>query len=171
MAGLFTMFNKNPIPVLRRKLGSWRRKSLAEQGWFMVAYPLLGLARLALLTVPFRHLAPWLGDNLKTSAAVPLVSERQARQALEIGRAVRTAARYTPWESKCLAQAMVARLLLGLRGIPYALFLGVRKDETDPAGMAAHAWVCSGPAFITGGRSFGQFTVVGTFISSGVVGA
>jgi hypothetical protein len=100
------MFNKNPIPVLRRKLGSWRRKSLAEQGWFMVAYPLLGLAR----------------------------------------------------------------LLLGLRGIPYALFLGVRKDETDPAGMAAHAWVCSGRAFITGGQSFGQFTVVGTFISSGVVG-
>ena len=163
-------FDKNLISTARRKLGSWRRMSLAAQFWFIVAYPLLGLARMALLTVPFRYLAPWLGHNLKTSAAVPLVSERQAWQALEMGRAIRTAARYTPWESKCLAQAMVARLLLGLRGIPYALFLGVRKDETDPAGMAAHAWVCSGRAFITGGQSFGQFTVVGTFISSGVAG-
>ena len=156
----------SPLIRLRRKVATWRRMPRAEQGWFFVAYPLLGLARLALLLVPFRRLAPWLGQNLQTAVVVPLASRRQITQALCIGRAVRVAAGYTPWKSKCLAQAMTARVLLGLKRLPYALYLGVRKD--DEAGLAAHAWVCTGPAAITGGHSFGQFTVVGTFVSWGL---
>ena len=60
---------------------------------------------------------------------------------------------------------MVARSLLGLRGLPYGLYLGLRKDAKEAGGMAAHAWVCTGPVAVTGGRSFGQFTVVGVFVS------
>ena len=149
--------------VLRRKANAWRRRPPEEKLYFAPAFLLLGLARVALLTVPFRRIAPLLGHDMKTAASVPLAGEQQVAQALHIGRAVRTAARYTPWQSKCLAQAMVARVLLGVNGLPYGLYLGVSKRGTS--GVTAHAWVCTGPAAVTGGRGFGQFAVVGTFVS------
>lgn len=155
-----------PLALIRRKAGAWRRRAFVEKAWFFAAYPLLGLARLALLSVPFRQIAPWLGQNLQTAAITPLATTRQIAQARHIGRAVQTAARYTPWESKCLAQAMVARALLGIKRLPYALYLGVRKE--GETGLAAHAWVCTGRLAVTGGHSFGQFTVVGTFLSKGI---
>lgn len=126
------------------------------------AYALLGVSRVALLTVPFRHIAPVLGQDHGPAPAVPLVDERRMVRALHIGRAVRTAARYTPWESKCLAQAMAARVLLGAAGIPYALFLGVARDPG--AGLEAHAWVGSGRVSVTGPSGFGRYTVVATFV-------
>lgn len=154
---------RDTLAVVRRKAGAWRRMPLAEKLWFAPAYLLLGLMRLVLLTVPFRWIAPLLGHGMQTAAVVPLASEQEVTRALHVGRAVRTAARYTPWESKCLAQAMAARVLLGVSGLPYALFLGASKG--GESGMAAHAWICTGPAAVTGGHSFGQFTVVGTFVS------
>ena len=152
-----------PRTVLCRKARSWRQKPPEEKLWFAPAFLLLGLARAALLTVPFRRIAPLLGHNLQAAAAVPLAGEPEVVRALHIGRAVRTAARYTPWESQCLAQAMAARVLLGVNGLPYGLYLGVRKR--GESGVTAHAWVCTGPAAVTGGRGFGQFAVVGTFVS------
>lgn len=160
---MLTDSRDRPMALIRRKAGAWRRMSMEARAWFLMAYPLLGLARLILLAVPFRCIAPWLGQNQRTAAVVPLASQEEITRALAIGRAVRIAARHTPWESKCLAQAIVARVLLGLKGLPYALFLGVRNDPA--AGMTAHAWVCTGRAAITGGQGFGHFTVVGTFVS------
>lgn len=151
------------MKVLRRKVASWRRWPAQERRWFLPAFLLLGLARLALLVLPFRKIAPKLGHEMKTGAVVPLASGEQMTKALNIGRAVRVAARYTPWESKCLAQAMAARALLGYERLPYALFLGVVRSEK--AGLEAHAWVCSGRAAVVGGRSFEGFTVVGTYVS------
>jgi hypothetical protein len=155
--------------VLQRKARSWRRKPPEEKLWFAPAFLLLGLARAALLTVPFRRIAPLLGHNLQAAVAVPLAGEQEVARALHIGRAVRTAARYTPWESQCLAQAMAARVLLGVNGLPYGLYLGVSKR--GESGVSAHAWVCTGPAAVTGGRGFGQFAVVGTFVSPRVAPA
>lgn len=151
------------LTLIRRKAGAWWGMPFVEKAWFFAAYPLLGLARLALLIVPFRQIAPWLGQNLQTAAITPLATHQQIAQARHIGHAVQIAARHTPWESKCLAQAMVARALLGIKRLPYALYLGVRKE--GEAGMTAHAWVYTGRLAVTGGRSFGQFTVIGTFVS------
>ena len=154
--------SSGPGCVLVRKARAWRRKPAEEKLWFAPAFVLLGMARAALLTLPFRRIAPLLGRNLQ-AAAVPLAGEQEVARALHIGRAVRTAARYTPWESQCLAQAMAARVLLGVNGLPYGLYLGVRKR--GESGVTARAWVCTGPAAVTGGRGFGQFAVVGTFVS------
>lgn len=154
---------RGTLAVLRRKAGAWRRRPLAEKLWCAPAFLLLGVAQAVLLTVPFRRIAPLLGHDMQTAAIVPLAGEREVSRALHIGRAIRTAARYTPWESRCLAQAVAARVLLGVSGLPYALYLGV--DTRGDAGMAAHAWVCTGPAAVTGGHSFEEFAVVGTFVS------
>jgi len=82
-----------------------------------------------------------------------------------IGRVVRLTANYTPWDSNCFPQAITARFLMGLYRIPYIFFFGLLRDPTNPSGMKAHAWVAAGPVPVTGGVSFGQFTVVGCFVA------
>lgn len=158
--------NHRLLKSLPRKVQAWRRRHWLEKVWFGPAFLLLGCMRAALLLAPFRRLAPCLGRHLQALPVIPLVDRSGCVRASHIGAAIRTAARYTPWESKCLAQAMVARVLLGLNRLPYALYLGL--DTRAPAGMAAHAWVCVGPVAVTGGDSFGQFTVVSTFVAPNV---
>ena len=150
------------LGTVLRKSRSWRAKPPAEKALIPVAFALLGASRAALLVVPFRRIAPLLGEDLGTAAVVPLAGEREVARARAVARAVETAARYAPWQSRCLARAMTARVLLGGAGVPYALFLGVAR--ADDADLRAHAWVCAGPVGVTGGRPFGRFAVVGTFV-------
>lgn len=148
-----------------RKLGTFRRLSWREKCWLIPALLLLGICRAVTLLVPFRHLAPLLGHHLKNAVLSLPVSVTQAQQAHRIGRVIRLAARYTPWQSKCLVQAMVARLFLGRYDIPYVFYFGVAKDQVKQ--LKAHAWVCAGPVCVTGGNGLRQFAVVSTFSSCG----
>lgn len=161
--GRFSDASSGFASTVRRKGRAWRRRPAEEKAWVAPAFILLGLSRAALLTVPFRRIAPLLGHDLRTAPAVPLAHSDEVARALHVGRAVRTAARYTPWQSKCLAQAITARVLLGVSRLPYGLYLGVERDAV--AGMVAHAWVCSGRASVTGGDGFERFTVVAAFVS------
>lgn len=154
---------RSTLATLGRRARSWRRRPLAEKLWFVPALLLLGLSRVALLVVPFRWISPRLGHNLRTAAVVPLAGHAETARALRIGHAIQAAARYTPWDSACLAQAMTARILLGLNRLPYALFLGAAKGPDS--GLTAHAWVCTGRVAVTGGHGFTSYTVVGTYLS------
>jgi hypothetical protein len=124
---------------------------------------MLGLSRLLVLTIPFRRLSALLGKGTGLAPWIPILSAGQTLRALHIGRAVRTMARFTPWDSNCFAQAITARLLLGLYGLPYALYFGVMRDA-GPTGMKAHAWIAAGRIRVTGGPSFGQYTVVAMYV-------
>ena len=64
MAGMSGNSHINLLAKLRRKVAAWRRRPWAEKRWFFPAIALLGLARLAVLTVPFKRIAPWLGKDL-----------------------------------------------------------------------------------------------------------
>jgi hypothetical protein len=122
-----------------------------------------GLARLLVLLVPFRLLAPGLGRHHAVSAFIPLLDQQQQAKALSIGRAVRMSSTLAPWNANCQAQAISARWLMGLFGLPYAVFYGVAKDPIEK--MKAHAWLCAGPIQVTGGYAFDEFTVVAVFSS------
>ena len=151
--------------ALRRKITTWSNLPRSQKLLFVVTIPLLGVARLAILVLPFRILARRLGEDFKTTPLVPLITTENKKIATLIGRSVRMAARYTPWQSKCLAQALVAGFLLEVLKIPHGLYLGVcRGAESE---MKAHAWVCSGPIYVTGGESFREFTVVASFVRIG----
>jgi hypothetical protein len=152
-----------PPNMLKRKVLAWRRKHWLEKCWLGPTFLMLGLMRGLLLILPFRVIAKHLGQHHQALGIVPLADQTAVFRADQIGKTIRTAARYTPWESKCLVQAMVARVLLGLYGIPYGLYLGITRS--DSTGMAAHAWVCVGPIAVTGGNSFREFTIVSTFVA------
>jgi hypothetical protein len=153
--------------TLLRKLKSFLRLPLFEKLLIPIVFILLGFARLAILTIPFRYYARLLGIYQQADIFIPLLTTEQAQWANRIGRVIRSTATITPWQSLCLVQALVASCLLRLVQIPYVLHFGlannVAPDASDP--MKAHAWVSAGMFAITGGRSLFKFTVVGTYVS------
>jgi hypothetical protein len=147
-----------------------KARSLARQPvliWLLLvpSWVLLGLARALILARSFQRLSHWLGRKADGLEPVrPVISPHQATRAVQIGRVIRMAARYTPWTSNCFPQAVVARVFLGLFGIPYALYFGLRRDLTQSE-MQAHAWVVAGDVPVTGGESFSRYTAVGVYLS------
>lgn len=147
---------------------SIRNWTLHEWAWLVPAFVLLIIARLIIIIAPFRWIAARLGDNQGPQPQSPLVTEKQADRALQLGRTVRRAAKLVPTGAHCFPQAIVASLLLRLYGIPYAIHFGLRKkleDGDDNKALAAHAWVNAGKIRVTGGQSFHQFTTVACFVS------
>lgn len=78
-----------------------------------------------------------------------------------ISQTVRMMSRYTFFESECLVQAIAAMKMLERRKIESTLYLGTAKDETGK--FIAHAWLRSGPFYITGNHGREEFTVVQKF--------
>ena len=146
---------------LWRKAGTFLAAPLFVQAWFIPVWVLLGISKVLIFTIPFQRLAPRLGQRTGVAPWVPLLSDQQTVRARLIGRVVQMTARYTFWNANCFPQAITARWLLGLYGVPYVFFFGLSRDAGD--GMKAHAWVVAGPVRVTGGYSFHQYTVVGCF--------
>jgi Transglutaminase-like superfamily len=149
---------------LRHKLATARRQDRLVLLWVGPAWVLLGLSRFIIITLSFRRFARWLGVHDGLTPRRPAASAAQQAKARSIGRAIAIAAKYTPWTSNCFPQAITARVILGAHAVPYALFFGLARDKHS-RDLKAHAWTVSGDVNITGGESFSQFTVVGSFVS------
>jgi hypothetical protein len=123
----------------------------------------LGCARLAIVILPFRRIAPFLGRNMAQS----LEAEESANRELldKISWAVTTASRQLPWECLCLAQALAGKAMLKRRGVTSTLYLGLAKDEE--ASLRAHAWLRCGNRILTGEREMAEFTIIASFAENG----
>ncbi len=119
----------------------------------------LGIARLAILILPFRWIAPFLGKHMAESpqSMEPNFGDFAERASW----AVQTAGRHLPWECKCLTQAIAGKGMFKLRRIPSTLYLGLGKDGGEK--LKAHAWLRSGDVIITGGVGMNLFTIVSSF--------
>ena len=141
------------------RLAKFARLSGPDRLLFLEAALWLGIARLGILIIPFRRIAPFLGKHMAES---PLSMEPTHRNHVErISWAVQTASRHMPWESTCLAQAMAAKGMFKLRGIQSTIYLGLAKDGEEE--LTAHAWLRSGDVTVVGTRGNDRFTVVSTF--------
>ena len=119
----------------------------------------LGVARFAVLVLPFRWVIRASGESeadLDGDAGW-----RPAESVERVGWGVGVVARFTPWDSNCLAQALAAKRMLERRRIRSTLYLGVRKD--DRGQLQAHAWLRWGDQLITGGRGHEDYAVVASF--------
>ncbi len=135
----------------------------ADRGCLVEAGFWLGIARLAILVLPFRWIAPGLGRHMarspeETGAAPAELLDR-------ISWAVTTASRHLPWDCLCLAQAMAGKAMLKCRGVPCTLYLGLAKGSE--AQLQAHAWLQCGERILTGQRGMTGFTVIATFAGDG----
>ncbi|MDS4042511.1 MAG: lasso peptide biosynthesis B2 protein [Candidatus Competibacter sp.] len=146
-------------------LAKLRARTWRERGLLLEAWLALAAARGAVLALPFGWLTPLLGQ--RNAAAGTVLSPEQTARALQIGWAIAAAARRTPWQSNCLAQAIAATALLRRRGIPSTLYLGVAKSADQPERLTAHAWVRCGDRNVTGGDGEQRFAVLSTFVGNG----
>ncbi|MBF0406246.1 MAG: lasso peptide biosynthesis B2 protein [Candidatus Riflebacteria bacterium] len=142
-------------------LKKWYRRPRDERFIFLEAFLLLAFARLGVLFLPFKWFAFFLGA--KSGHSAHNLSSYQFDVARKIGRMTRTAARYTPWESVCLPQAVAAKIMLRRRRIPGTLYLGLAKGKYGESAMEAHAWLRCGEAVLTGAPGHQRYTVVAMF--------
>ena len=124
---------------------------LEAAGW-------LGLARLALLLLPFRRAAPYLGRQMAQSPAAAAVP---AELLDRLAWAVATASRHLPWDCFCLAQALAGKAMPQRRGEPSTLHLGLAKDGESQ--LQAHAWLPCGEGILTGRQGMAGFPVIASF--------
>jgi len=123
---------------------------------------LLAIVRLLLLLVPFRYITVWLGKHMEES---PYIDENENTFINRVGWAIQVVSKYTPWESKCLVQAITGKILLRHKRLQNTMYLGVAKDREEQ--MIAHAWLRSGNKLVTGGCNSSMFTVVAKFADLG----
>ena len=135
-----------------------------HQVFFSINFCLCGLARAAIHLFPLKRLSPYFGPFYKTVTISTLVTPQQMRRAAQIGRSVRLAAQYTPWDSSCLTQAMVAKFWCKLFKIPYVLYIGFAKAPDEPSGYKAHAWITAGRVAITGGDGLMDYKVISSYV-------
>jgi Transglutaminase-like superfamily len=128
--------------TLKRKLKTFLGKSGVERRMTGEAILLLGMARIIVLTVPFRVLAQWLKQAPDGNEAP------NPELVAGVRRAVATAARNVPWNAVCLPQAIAAKAMLARRGQGSAFHLGATLDQNGK--LIAHAWLVCGGEIVTG---------------------
>lgn len=137
-----------------------------KKAWVLILYPLSGVIRLAILTLPYKILSKYYGNlHSNTQLSIPC-DETQKKIAWEIGKITDLIARHTPWKSECLVQALMVKTLLKYYQIPHTLHLGAlmcKDPEEEP--MKAHAWVLVGPWIVCGAEGHEAFSIVATFTS------
>lgn len=141
------------------KISTFLHLPWADRWLTLEALIWLGLARLVVLTLPFRWITSYMGQ---TQAVSPVDDASvDLDQVKRIARTIRRTSRHTPWDSNCLAQALTAKRMLHRRRINCTLYLGLAKD--DDGQLQAHAWLRSGSFILTGGRGSGRYAAVATF--------
>ncbi len=150
-----------------RTLGKLFGLSWADRLLLFEAALCLGVARLAILLLPFRWLAPRFGARMAESAAEePGIGGGLAGR---LAWAVRVSSRYAPWQTRCLVRAVAAKLMLKRRGLPSTLYLGLAKDGDGE--LTAHAWLRCGGSTLTGGRVGREYQVIAKFAEGGGPGS
>ncbi|MGH6835912.1 MAG: lasso peptide biosynthesis B2 protein [Methylocella sp.] len=114
----------------------------------------LALARLIVLAVPFRLLAPRLSRAPETDACDEALL-------LRVRTAVTTAARNVPWNAPCLPQAMTAKAMLTRRGCGSSFHLGAGFNAQGQ--LIAHAWLVAGGTIVVGAAGIGSVTPLARF--------
>ena len=116
---------------------------------FLYCYCLTGIFRIIILTIQFPLISKWFLQprKIKTSGS----STTHTEMAENIGLMVARASKYTPWESKCLVQALTCKLVLRQASIVSTAYIGMVKEKNSK--LEGHAWVSYNEHIILGGRN------------------
>jgi hypothetical protein len=135
---------------------SARERSLLQHAFFFVL-----VIRLALWTIPFRVTRSWVERLRKPADSLPAMHPNGIR---EVAWAVEAAGRRIPGAT-CLTQGLATQVLLGQRGEPSQLCLGVALSANGR--LEAHAWVETRGRVVIGGavERFGRFARLEHLIS------
>jgi hypothetical protein len=145
------------------RLRKFLRLSASDRRLLVEAALFHGMARFALIALPFRWVASILGQNMEETPGT--VDPGHKEVAERVSWAVNVAGRHAPWKSTCLTEAIAAKLALRRRRIPSTLYLGAGRDENQK--ICYHAWLRSGDNIVAGGPIDKSYIVVATFAEQG----
>lgn len=128
---------------------------------FLEALLCLAWAKLLIHTVPFRRLAPRLGQT--QTETPPAIAAAERARAVHVSWAVQAVARHVPLRFICLPQAIAAKWMLRRRGIATTLYLGVAPDRAKHEAITAHAWLRAGDKIVTGESEAARHRVLAFF--------
>jgi len=143
----------------RSALKIFIRKPFSEKIRLLRISAYLAWFRFFILTFSFKKLSKKLGNLNGPPSHADTPPDGKT---INLANSIRRISGIVPWESKCLVQAVVAKILLKKRGIESTLYLGVRKSG-DNSSLEAHAWLDVGNQTILGGDVSDQFTVVSSY--------
>lgn len=136
---------------------TWGDRRLLAEAAFCLA-----VARLLVLSLPFRRLSRRLGTRGRESSTAAH-GEATSRALGRVVWALQATARRLPWRCACLEQGIAGKMMLGRRGIASTLYLGVAREGEAGSRATAHAWLRSGHVVITGAAGRERYAVVATF--------
>lgn len=135
-------------------------KKPAKDKWVLTKIATLSFfIRMVILLLPFKYLATFLGKQNKTAVS-EMKSTIDKTVVESVTRQIKNVSSYVPWDSNCLVQATVGKILLRKERIDSTVCFGVKKEDNK---MKAHAWLRVGPDIILGGEIASQFTEVSSF--------
>jgi Transglutaminase-like superfamily len=150
-----TSSSTTALPMRRwHKLWTFLGMSWADRLRVCEAILALALARLIVVAVPFRLIAPRLSRGPESDACDEAIS-------LGVRRAVMAAARNVPWNAACLPQAMAAKAMLKRRGCGSSLHLGAGFNGQGQ--LIAHAWLVAGGTIVVGAAGIARVTQLARF--------
>ncbi|PYZ94647.1 stage V sporulation protein S [Salipaludibacillus keqinensis] len=144
-----------------RKIVTFWSMPRKMKGMALEAYLYLGWARV-LKKFPFAKVAPSLGTAMEETSLD--MKEANVKTIKQISSAIHLMSCYTLWESQCLVKAIAAMKMLEKRQIESTLYLGTGKDENGK--LIAHAWLRSGPYYVSGSEGMEKFTVIASYAKS-----
>lgn len=118
---------------------------------------LAGFFRLVILVVPFKKIAQNLSKTIKVS------NYKDNQQMIyRIGQIIGSVCRHTPWDSKCLVQALICKTICRQHKVVNTLYLGVNRDNVGQ--LLAHAWVTDADKrILVGGKFSKSFKIIATY--------
>ncbi|MFK4425333.1 hypothetical protein ABH959_002471 [Bacillus sp. RC51] len=141
-----------------RKVGAFISLDRQVMFLFAEACMYLGWARI-LKVMPFSKVSSALGIHMEET---PLSYIEFNKPIIgRVSEAIQIVSQHTLWDSMCFEKSIAAMKMLERRRIESTLYFGTAKDKDGK--LVAHAWLRSGPFYITGMESMDQFTVVSTF--------
>ena len=103
--------------------------------------------------------AAWQGREV-TALPVAFGSHLELR----VASAIHRGSQILPWTPSCLAEAATGQIMLGRRGEPGVVVVGLRRpDAAHSEGWDAHAWLIGMRGAITGGAAAAGFTATTVF--------
>lgn len=123
----------------------------------------LAVARLALALLPIRWLVPSPSRPGPFGPDPGRPDTRAAPRARVVAWAIERGAVRLPWRSRCLVRALAGRWMLGRRGVPSVLCLGVAREGGV---ITAHAWLLVAGRAVCGGREAPGYTPIAAIRAS-----
>ena len=148
-------------------IGKFLRRPLADKRLILEALFFLFWSKLLIHGIPFRWLAPHLGQHMVESPRTLTLEERAV--AIRVEWAVYAASEYAPMKFVCFPQAVTAKWMLRRRHLASTLYLGVALKKDDK--MIAHAWLRAGDKILTGREQSFHHKMVALFGEGGPTAA